>query len=435
MPTNPSIEPHEFESSTDGSAAPMRIPSSISRVQTDLSNLEVALATDEYPELRSAISGIRTCMAQTEDVINGEYWQVYEGIALRLINLARNIHSALPRLIVPTKRHPVIPRIRRTVVQIKLRRERFAKIEPIGSIVEQETTQYLVITYLLGQLHIELENTHGLSAPVRSSLVERWRVPVYHARYNAIWQTQNQRARIPGTCQEILDAIQHWTENKGPKIYWMTGESGTGKTIIARTICEYLDREKRLGASFFCSSTHESCQDTSRIIPTIAYQLARFSSRYLDMLATPLRESESTDRSLSTQFNQLVIPLIHKRIIRAIPSNVVVVIDALDECSDVTGLWTILELLRQNAENLHIKFLLTSRPNILKSLPVSFLNNTSTIQLHDLREAVELDAHLHLTNVLLRILLPRDGVNQLSKLAGGLFIFATTVTRFLLPGA
>ena len=54
---------------------------------------------------------------------------------------------------------------------------------------------------------------------------------------------------------------------------WM---AGTGKTSIAHTLSERLDKKEMLGASFFCShSGSQAEKDASLIIPTIAANYLR----------------------------------------------------------------------------------------------------------------------------------------------------------------
>ncbi|CEL54019.1 hypothetical protein RSOLAG1IB_11551 [Rhizoctonia solani AG-1 IB] len=82
----------------------------------------------------------------------------------------------------------------------------------------------------------------------------------------------------PGTRQPQIDLLFEWarTPDSG-KTCWMNGMAGTGKTTIAYTVCSQLERNSHLGASFFCSRTITECRQVKHIIPTIAYQLAKFS--------------------------------------------------------------------------------------------------------------------------------------------------------------
>jgi chloramphenicol 3-O-phosphotransferase len=112
----------------------------------------------------------------------------------------------------------------------------------------------------------------------------------------------------PDTCTKIRMEL-HDCANKpdSPKMCWLSGMAGTGKTTIACSICDELDKAYQLGANFFCSRLLPDCRDVTRVVPTIAYQLASFSYPFRSALCDVL----SSDRDLSTynmdtQFDKLI---------------------------------------------------------------------------------------------------------------------------------
>ena len=84
------------------------------------------------------------------------------------------------------------------------------------------------------------------------------------------------------TREQILSDLMQWAlDDSQPRVYWLTGMAGTGKTTIAYSFCETLAKRDMLGASFFCSRTGSAERsDARRIIPTIARQLARVNADY-----------------------------------------------------------------------------------------------------------------------------------------------------------
>src|SRR5258705_13071070 len=67
-----------------------------------------------------------------------------------------------------------------------------------------------------------------------------------------------------GTRMDILDRVYHWIDvedvrsgnvgiTKNPRMFWINGSAGTGKTTIAYTVAEACRKRGILGASFFCS--------------------------------------------------------------------------------------------------------------------------------------------------------------------------------------
>ena len=93
------------------------------------------------------------------------------------------------------------------------------------------------------------------------------------------------------------------TDTNNNKIFWLSGMAGTGKTTIAFTLSETLDKEMMLGATFFCSRLEEATRNTRLIFPTIAYELARkFPSVSRALVDVLKRDSDAAVRSLQLQF-------------------------------------------------------------------------------------------------------------------------------------
>jgi Cdc6-like AAA superfamily ATPase len=72
----------------------------------------------------------------------------------------------------------------------------------------------------------------------------------------------------------ILEELEAWAhDGTASKVCWLNGHPGTGKTTIAHTLCERLEKQRKLGASFFCSRS--ALRDAARIIPTISVMLSQ----------------------------------------------------------------------------------------------------------------------------------------------------------------
>ena len=120
------------------------------------------------------------------------------------------------------------------------------------------------------------------------------------------------RRCTPGTRQAILAEMRTWVDDlNGPKVYWLNGMAGTGKTTLAYSFCADMQRDGRAGASFFCSRTDADSRDVSRIVPTIAYQLARLLPSYREVLIRQIGEDKDIcARQTETQFEKLIQSLI-----------------------------------------------------------------------------------------------------------------------------
>lgn len=216
----------------------------------------------------------------------------------------------------------------------------------------------------------------------------------------------------------------------------MNGMAGTGKTTIAYSFCEQLEDENQLGASFFCSRNSPNCRHVYRIVPTIAYQLGRYSNPYQQALCDALQNNpDVAKRDIKTQFENLIVkPLGLMK--QAMPAGVVVVIDALDECVDVDGTKQVLDLLFRRATELPIKFFVTSRPEPVITGKMMHQNSSarSILHLHEIEQSfVQADIRTYLQEALAHIRPSPEDLEQLVARAGRLFIFAATAVRFISP--
>ncbi|QRW17360.1 peptidase C14 [Rhizoctonia solani] len=255
------------------------------------------------------------------------------------------------------------------------------------------------------------------------------------APHNSSLSTEvDRRACTKHTRAQILLELDQWSADpQKPNIYWMNGMAGTGKTTIAYTFAESLKARGLLGASFFCTRTSSECQDIGRIIPTITYQLARYSMSFQSAVVKVLgSDPDIGTRAIAEQCERLIKePLTQVK--GDIPDGLVVVIDALDECSNTNGVRTILDVIFRITPNLPIKFFVTSRPepDIRQRIEAQSDRNRSMCVLHEIEKSlVEADIELYLRDELCNGVSEHDLI-KLAKLSGNLFIYAATAIRYI----
>ncbi|KAF3094664.1 hypothetical protein TWF102_007457 [Orbilia oligospora] len=113
----------------------------------------------------------------------------------------------------------------------------------------------------------------------------------------------------PKTRQELLNQIKEWAEDpKGECIFWLSGQAGTGKSTISRTVADIFNNCKRLGASFFFKGGENKRDNASLLFTTISVQL----SRRLPGLVPYIKRAIQGDRdiirkSFQKQFKYLVL--------------------------------------------------------------------------------------------------------------------------------
>jgi len=180
------------------------------------------------------------------------------------------------------------------------------------------------------------------------------------------------------------------------------------------------------------------------IFPTLAFQLAYRYPLFREQLLRVLRANPGVGReSLCSQMERVIVePL------KAIRIRTLIIIDALDECKDEDPASAILSVLSRYVDEIpQVKFFITGRPEPrirsgfrLKSLrPI-----TEVLRLHDVeRLSVDRDIKLFFRTQLADIASTRSNsdfaedwpsssdINILCKKAAGLFVYASTVIRFV----
>ncbi|CAE6462597.1 unnamed protein product [Rhizoctonia solani] len=260
--------------------------------------------------------------------------------------------------------------------------------------------------------------------------------PAMSACYNSSQAFKLKRGPCTkGTRIDVLSRIVRWISAPDSEpVYWMNGMAGTGKTTIAYTLCEELDADGWLAASFFCSRLLPECRDVDLIIPSIAYQLARSSRPFQSVLSRILEKDPDAHTRLShLQFDDLIVrPL--SEVKHTLPQNLIVVIDALDECEDKESTSRILSVLLAKSRGLPVRFVIGSRPEPEIWSQMSKQNNQakSRVALHDLdKQMVQNDIEAYLRDSLMPMETTETDIAKLVERAGILFIYAATVVRYI----
>ena len=248
-----------------------------------------------------------------------------------------------------------------------------------------------------------------------------------------------------GTRRDVLLDIEQWlTEEEGRSLLWLNGLAGTGKSTIAQTFAEISFADGKLGASFSCSRDFEDRNNLRAIFPTLAFQLAQGYPQFREHLLLVLGANRNVEReSLDSQLEKLIIgPLKETRI------STLIIIDALDECLDTQPASALLSLLSRHIHEIpQVKFFVTGRPEPQMEQgfrPSSLRPVMNVLELHNIdRSLVDNDIKLYLTIHLAEIRKTRSesefpqewpssyDIDILTQRAGGLFIYASTVLKFI----
>ncbi|KAG8717456.1 hypothetical protein FRC09_014240 [Ceratobasidium sp. 395] len=240
----------------------------------------------------------------------------------------------------------------------------------------------------------------------------------------------------PDTRLDVMKLLRDWAQDsKSKRVYWLNGMAGTGKTTIAYSLCSELERAGQLAGSFFCLRQLPSCRNAGVILPSIAYQLALSSRPYrYELSGTLERDPDAHNQPVDRQFHSLIAAPLRK-VRRQLRGDLVLVIDALDECTDGDSVGRMLSTLLAEVVDLPIKIFFTSRPNseILNQMKSEQGHNVrSELHLHALeRSVVQSDIKTYLETELSALCLEPTTLDELVERSGVLFIYAATVVRYV----
>ena len=250
---------------------------------------------------------------------------------------------------------------------------------------------------------------------------------------------------MKGTRRDVLFQLENWLiDEQDKRVFWLNGLAGTGKSTIAQTFAEMNFADGELGASFFCSRYYDNRSNLQKIFPTLAFQLARRYPRFREQLLPVLTANPDVGReTLCSQMEKLIVHPFEKTGIQTL-----VIIDALDECRDEEPASALLSVLSCYLHRIpFVKFFITGRPEprIRSGFRLESLQpHADVLRLHEVKRSsvdgdIKLFFKIQLTNIAPNrsdFHLPEGwpgavDLDTLCAKAAGLFIYASTVVRFV----
>ncbi|KAB5593568.1 hypothetical protein CTheo_2957 [Ceratobasidium theobromae] len=403
---------------------------------------ELRKVAGPFPPLEAAIRSLIPCLGLLETEARNR--KEYKEIASELRDLGESLTQHM--------KEANSVRMSRCIANVALGIEQQTKlIEEKGKrgtgrrFLEASADEEAVISYYrkIESLFRRLQTDVNLSTwNVANEVLANTRLegltPAKLANYDSKLSREiSRRTCTEGTRTAIMSEMNNWSlDPNAPDLYLMSGMAGTGKTTIACSFSSRLEEREQLAASFFCTRTSPECRDASRIVPTIAYQLARYSTPYQIALCEVLdKDPDIGSKDIVKQFERLLKgPLL--KVKATIPENLVVVIDALDECDDRRSTKLVLDLIFRFAPGLPLKFFTTSRPEpeIYSKMIAQSSTSRTILHLHEIETSlVQADIELYLKEELDPISPSKDDIIQLATRSGNLFIYAATLVRYIQP--
>ena len=165
----------------------------------------------------------------------------------------------------------------------------------------------------------------------------------------------------------ILNEIVDWINSNDattPRIFWLYGQAGRGKSAIAHTVALHAQNIGMLGSCFCFSRVRQHEGLHTKLFPTIARDLADRDIRVRLLLDEVVSKNHSSKRraNIVEEWQKLILePL--STLKGSSTGNVVVVIDALDESGTERTRAAILHILATYGADLpaNVRILVTSR--------------------------------------------------------------------------
>jgi hypothetical protein len=182
-----------------------------------------------------------------------------------------------------------------------------------------------------------------------------------------------QKICLEGTRREILDEITSWVNcsEDAPRIFWLHGNAGTGKSFISHTIAHRFKKIGRLGSCFCFDRTRIAQERNQRIFSTIARDLADQDKHMKTTLMDAIRGDTSLKNTMDIlqQWKEMILKPA-QRLSEEIVGPILIIIDALDESGTQESRKLLLRILAgKTPQESHItklpsqfRILVTSRP-------------------------------------------------------------------------
>ncbi|KAG2098420.1 uncharacterized protein F5147DRAFT_839624 [Suillus discolor] len=181
---------------------------------------------------------------------------------------------------------------------------------------------------------------------------------------------------LEGTPTEILSNITDWVNTTGddvPRVLWLSGPAGKGKSAIAHTIAKWFNDVGGLGSCYCFDRQREADRRHEKVFSTIARDLADRDPKLRRELADAVQGTTSlkTTTDIIQQWQKLLIEPLRKSS-RSTGEPIVIVIDALDESGGVETRGDLLRILAGKHQSPGVpkitdlpdnfRFIVTSRP-------------------------------------------------------------------------
>ncbi|KAF5356845.1 hypothetical protein D9756_006801 [Leucocoprinus leucothites] len=270
--------------------------------------------------------------------------------------------------------------------------------------------------------------------------------------------TRNPPIFHPESRKSLRGRLAIWLEDDTQLIkgaFYVSGPACVGKTALMQAISVDCNQRGWVGATLFLSHVNRF-DDNSRIIATIASQLAQRSQAFTTAMSERLRNDPKLfERDLALQFQKLIVDpakIFRPRIPLKKSKPLIIILDGLDQCmnqsSQVQLLALIDDYVRKPDNKCPFKWLISGRP-VARWLEIIARSDNQHVEISlDGEEAVE-DVKEHIIRAGFRDICkqypdsfegsgsgneewPTEAQRtKLAKAASGFFMFGSCMLRFI----
>ncbi|EUC60418.1 AAA ATPase domain protein [Rhizoctonia solani AG-3 Rhs1AP] len=250
------------------------------------------------------------------------------------------------------------------------------------------------------------------------------------------------QACMDGTREVILTRIVTWTQNRegAGRLMWISGQAGMGKTSVATSLCQRLDGMRALAGSFFCQRDSLDTSDPLRLINNLVHEIAMKCPAYAQEVAHAIRANRRLCNShLDVRYNGLIKKPLER--LQSLPMrvNLVIVIDALDECGDCESREQILDHLYEMSQLVPwLKVIITARPVCdIQDYFAKKRPHEPIIQLQDYDATSDIRAYIEgqVAQLAEKEHWPSDSIDQLCTMSGGVFLWSNLAVMYIKKSA
>jgi hypothetical protein len=248
---------------------------------------------------------------------------------------------------------------------------------------------------------------------------------------------------LPGTRTEILSKITEWvnsTTDDVPRVLWLSGLPGMGKSAIAHTIAKWCNDFGVRGSCYTFDRQRQADRRHEKIFSTIARELADCDPEMRRALADAVKDAMALKNTvdITQQWQKLFVePMKNSHGLTEEP--IVIVIDALDESGGVETRRALLRILAGKPQNpavskitdlpRSLRFIVTSRPELDIVAAFHDVRHIHHVSMDDTLGSAEHDIRVYVSKELPDF---QDGHSTaLAQKADGLFEWARLACGYI----